>query len=179
MWILLILFFPVGLFLLWKYTDYSTKTKVIITVVFMALVLGRSSPTNTTTAKQVPTAQSEAVKESSTKKVEQKKEEVQVPQEYKNALKKAELYGNTMHMSKAGIYRQLTSEYGEKFTEKAAQYAISNVNVDYKKQALAKAKLYQKQQAMSQNAVYEQLISENGEQFTKEEAQYAISNLGN
>ena len=32
--------------------------------------------------------------------------------EEKNALKKAESYSKTMHMSKQGIYDQLTSEYG-------------------------------------------------------------------
>ncbi len=32
-----------------------------------------------------------------------------------------------MHMSKAGIYDQLTSEYGEGFEADAAQYAIDNL----------------------------------------------------
>lgn len=35
--------------------------------------------------------------------------------EYENALKKAEMYAKTMHMSKQGVYDQLTSEYGENF----------------------------------------------------------------
>ena len=47
-----------------------------------------------------------------------------VPTEYRNALKKAETYSEMMHMSKKGIYDQLTSEYGEKFDADAAQYAI-------------------------------------------------------
>lgn len=33
-----------------------------------------------------------------------------------------------MHMSKARIYDQLTSEYGEKFTAEEAQYAIDNLD---------------------------------------------------
>ena len=32
-----------------------------------------------------------------------------------------------MNMSKAGVYDQLTSEYGEKFTAEEAQYAIDNL----------------------------------------------------
>ena len=36
-----------------------------------------------------------------------------IPTEYKSALKKAQIYSDTMHMSKAGLYDQLTSEYGE------------------------------------------------------------------
>lgn len=53
-----------------------------------------------------------------------------------------------MHMSKQGIYDQLTSDAGEKFPEDAAQYAI-----------------------------YDQLTSSYGEKFTQEEAQYAIDHL--
>ena len=55
------------------------------------------------------------------------KEAESVPKEYKNALKKAEQYSSIMHMSKQGIYDQLTSEYGEKFTAEEAQYAIDNL----------------------------------------------------
>ena len=45
-----------------------------------------------------------------------------------NALKCGENYKKTMHMSKARIYDQLTSEYGEKFTTEQAQYAIDNLD---------------------------------------------------
>ena len=82
-----------------------------------------------------------------------------------------------MYMSKAGLYDQLTSEYGEKFTEEAAQYAIDNVNANWKENALKKAKSYQETMAMSPSAIYDQLVSEHGEKFTEEEAQYAINNL--
>lgn len=33
-----------------------------------------------------------------------------------------------MHMSKKGIYKQLTSEYGEGFTAEEAQYAINHLD---------------------------------------------------
>lgn len=99
--------------------------------------------------------------------------------EEKNALKKAESYSETMHMSKAGIYKQLTSEYGEGFTTEAAQYAIDNINADWKANALAKAKSYQTTMNMSKQNIYKQLISEYGEKFTAEEAQYAIDHLDN
>lgn len=84
-----------------------------------------------------------------------------------------------MHMSKQGIYEQLTSEYGEGFEADAAQYAIDNVKADWNQNALAKAKSYQQSMSMSKNAIYDQLTSEYGEKFTKEEAQYAIDNLAN
>lgn len=97
--------------------------------------------------------------------------------EYINALKKAELYSKTMHMSKKAIYDQLISEYGEQFSEDAAQYAIDNMTADWKANALEKAKSYQNTMHMSKSSIYNQLISEYGEQFTKEEAQYAIDHL--
>ena len=100
-----------------------------------------------------------------------------VPTEYKSALRQAETYSDMMHMSKAGIYDQLTSEYGGQFTEEAAQYAIDNVEADWKENALKSAQNYQETMAMSPNAIYDQLTSEYGEQFTAEEAQYAIDNL--
>lgn len=95
----------------------------------------------------------------------------------KNALKKAESYSSTMHMSKKRIYKQLTSEYGEGFTAEEAQYAIDNMKADWNANALAKAKSYQDSMSMSKSAIYKQLTSEYGEGFTDEEAQYAIDHL--
>ena len=102
--------------------------------------------------------------------------ENKVPSEYKSALKKAKIYSDTSYMSKAALYRQLTSEFGEKFTSEAAQYAIDNVEADWKENALKKAKLYQDVAMMSSSDIYDQLISE-AERYTPEEAQYAIDNL--
>lgn len=103
--------------------------------------------------------------------------EKSIPKEYTNALTKAKIYSDTMHMSKAAIHDQLTSEYGEGFSEEAANYAMENLVADYKANALHKAHTYQDTMAMSTSAIYDQLISEYGEQFTEEEAQYAIDNL--
>ena len=112
-------------------------------------------------------------------KVEEKEEKVEeeVPKEYKSALRKAKVYSDTMSMSKAGLYDQLTSEYGEKFTAEEAQYAVDNLDVNWKENALKKAKVYQETMAMSPSAIYDQLVSEYGEKFTEEEAQYAVDNL--
>lgn len=100
-----------------------------------------------------------------------------VPTEHKSALSKAEYYANGAHMSKKGVYDQLTSEYGEKFSPEAAQYAIDNVKADWNANALAKAKSYQDNQHMSPAAVRDQLVSEYGEKFTAAEADYAVAHL--
>lgn len=96
----------------------------------------------------------------------------------KNALKKAIRYAQNMHMSKLAVYEQLKSEYGEKFPEADAQWAVERLSdIDWKKNALEKAKSYQKNMSMSADAIYGQLTSEYGERFTAEEAQYAVDNL--
>jgi hypothetical protein len=82
-----------------------------------------------------------------------------------------------MHMSKQGVYDQLTSEYGGQFSAEAAQYAVDNVQADWNANALAKAKSYQDDMHMSPSAIYDQLTSEYGEQFSADEAQYAVDNL--
>lgn len=135
--------------------------------------IGSGSKTSNTTTN------SEAVDTSS--KTEQtetvKNDEPSVPAEYKSALNKATTYASTMNMSKKGVYDQLVSAYGEKFTPEAAQYAIDNVKADWNANALAKAKTYQDTMSMSPAAIRNQLISANGEKFTAEEADYAIENL--
>lgn len=119
-------------------------------------------------------------KEAEDKRVaeEQAKEAIaNLPTEYKSALNKAYAYSEKMAMSKMGLYDQLTSEYGEKFSAEAAQYAIDNVKADWNANALTKARNYQESMSMSPEAIREQLTSEYGEKFTSEEADYAIQNL--
>ena len=82
-----------------------------------------------------------------------------------------------MHMSKAAIYDQLVSEYGEKFTPEEAQYAVDHIEADWNANALEKAKTYQESMNMSPEAIRDQLSSEYGEKFTQEEADYAVEHL--
>ena len=97
--------------------------------------------------------------------------------EHKSALKKAYAYSELMHMSKAELYNQLTSEHGEKFSAEAAQYAIDTMDVDWNANALEKAKYYSELMHMSKAGIYDHLTSEYGERFTADEAQYAIDNI--
>lgn len=95
----------------------------------------------------------------------------------KAALKQAEFYSEYLHSSKQDIFHQLTSEYGNKFSEDDAQYAIDHLKADYNKNALESAKTYAKSLNMSTREIYDQLISEYGGRFTPSEAQYAIDHL--
>ena len=141
-------------------------------VVAAIIVVGAASGSDTDNSKEINSGNVE-----STQEVSQDKAEDNIPTGYKSALRKAKIYANDMNMSKAGVYDQLTSEYGEKFTAEAAQYAVDNVESDWKENALKKAEFYQEHMAMSPSAIYDQLVSEYGEQFTAEEAQYAVDNL--
>lgn len=100
-----------------------------------------------------------------------------VPAENASALVKAQTYSDTMQMSKAGLYDQLTSPAGEQFSATAAQYAVDNVKADWNANALAKAKMYQETMSMSPAAIHDQLASQAGEKFTATEADYAIQHL--
>lgn len=133
---------------------------------------GDTGTTTDTSTDEQTTTQTEQAEQTDTQEPEET-----VSKEFENALKKADQYANDMHMSKKGVYEQLTSEYGEQFPEDAAQYAIDNVKADWNANALAKAKDYQESMSMSKNAIYDQLTSEYGEQFTADEAQYAVDNL--
>jgi len=155
---------------------YKRAWFIILIVIIVGSIwanLGDSSETTTTVNSSNTTKQETANNnDESTKQSDSK-----VPAEYTSALKKAEIYSDTMYMSKSGIYDQLTSEHGEKFSEEAAQYAMDNINADWNKNALEKAKVYQDDMAMSPAAIEDQLKSEHGEKFTAEEAAYAVEHL--
>lgn len=121
-----------------------------------------------------PELTKEAVKMETVKK---EAEANSIPREHKAALQSAQSYAEMMHMSKQGIYDQLTSEYGENFPKESAQYAIDNLEFDWKENALKTAQNYAESMNMSDSDIYDQLTSDYGEKFTKEEAQYAIDNL--
>lgn len=104
-------------------------------------------------------------------------EEPEVSSEFRAALKSAEDYLAFMPFSKAGLLDQLTSEHGSQFPKDAAEYAVENVEVDWKEQALLAAIQYRETMSMSKKAIHDQLTSEYGERFTKKQADYAIANL--
>jgi hypothetical protein len=68
-WLMLIFLFPVGLFLLFKYSDYSMKTKGIITVVILALAAYSVAHKPAEQPKQAPAQQVAAVEQKTDTKV--------------------------------------------------------------------------------------------------------------
>ena len=157
--------------------DFMKKKILTLGLVCSTALLLAACGSSDTSAKSDNATSSSVKTEQTTVSSSKAEEKPAVPAEYTAALKKAESYSKIMHMSKQGIYDQLTAETGEKFPAEAAQYAVDNLKADYKANALEKAKSYQKTMSMSNDAIYEQLTSEAGEKFTPEEAQYAVDNL--
>lgn len=157
-----------------KHPRWTVVIVVFVVLIFIAGAQGESEDKSASTQTNSTPAATETKTEEAKPAEEQKPA---VPVEYTSALTQATSYANRMHMSKQGVYDQLISEYGGKFSPEAAQYAIDNVKVDWNAQALAKAKSYQSQQSMSPAAIHDQLTSEYGEKFTAAEADYAIANL--
>ncbi|GAA2941283.1 Ltp family lipoprotein [Glutamicibacter bergerei] len=147
--------------------------KLVSLALVGAVAFGLSACSDATAEDSKPATSKEA---SSDKKAEAKPKK-DVPTEHKSALKSAENYSDIMHMSKAALFDQLTSEYGDKFSKDAAQYAIDNIDADWNANALESAKNYQETMAMSPAAIQDQLASKSGDKFTKEQAAYAVKNL--
>lgn len=174
-WLSLFFCWPLGIVLLWTNKLYSKVARVIITLLFLFMGLSWSGLVFNSLGNNTQPDKAAGSKSVAAKVVD----EVKVPMEYRNALAKAQMYSDKMYMSKAGLYEQLTSQYGEQFTAEAADYALANVKADYRRNALEKGKFYQRTMHMSKSSVYEQLTSSAGEKFTPEEAQYAVDNLPN
>lgn len=158
--------------------NYSNSSERITETTIAVESATKESDNKKSTTKEPTTAEptTEAVR---TSKAESKisKKEAAVSKEYTNALKSAKSYSDSLHMSKKAIYDQLVSEYGGRFSEDAAQYAIDNLDADYNKNALESAESYVKNLHLSKQALYDQLVSEYGGQFTDSEAAYATDNV--
>jgi hypothetical protein len=145
---------------------------VVIAVIASAAGGGSKSNNNATKSDTAASSSNKADQPAVTET-----KEPAVPAEYKSALSQAGTYANTMHLSKQGLYDQLVSEYGGKFSAEAAQYAIDNVKADWNANALAQGKTYQNDMHLSPAAVRDQLVSSYGGKFTAAEADYAVAHL--
>lgn len=199
--LLWIFFLPImGTIAIWRSQRLKTPVKIVLTgLIVLALALyyrPRGSKTTSATVRsthrpvitaterpvkpketEVPATRKPTATPKPTAKPTPEPTEDPTPKEYRNALAKAQTYVDWMHMSKARLHDQLTSPYGEGFSEAAAQYALEHVKADWKENALKMAETYSSTMHMSKARIYDQLSSEYGEQFTPEEAQYAVDNV--
>lgn len=83
------------------------------------------------------------------------------------------------HMSKQGLYDQLTSEYGSQMTADEANNAINRIDplVNWNNLATLSAKSYRESGNLTGQALIDQLTSEYGSRFTPEQAQYGVAHI--
>lgn len=191
---LLILFFPVGLYFMWKHAKWNKVVKWVITGFFVLLMIGSSnsdkSKTSTTTtqptqaqATEIPT-QPQAVTTSpapTKAPVKTTTAPIQTKQSapasngtvsQSNAVRKAKSYLSYTAFSHDGLVAQLEFE---KFSHEDAVYGADNSGGDWNQQAAKKAKSYMDQQAFSRDGLIQQLVFE---KFTQAQAEFGANAVG-
>ena len=98
-----------------------------------------------------------------------------------NAFNAGLLYLRYTNFSRKGLIDQLSSEYGDGYTEEQATEAVDAIEsfelVNWKEEAVACAQDYLKYTAFSRQGLIDQLDSDYGSQFTEDEATYAVDYL--
>lgn len=95
----------------------------------------------------------------------------QVPREFQNAVRSAEMYLRTMPFSKQGLAEQLEFE---DYSPEAARYAVDSLGADWNAQAVAAGENYLEIMGFSEQGLIDQLVFDG---FTQSEARYAADQL--
>lgn len=169
--VLVVVAIIVGLVVALSKGDKKTDTSTSSSVSTSAQSTAGSSTTGQSDTKQSTTASTKA---STTKKSSSVEDEEDKQARYNLALEKAKALNNLMHLSRQGIYNELTSSQGEGLKEDAVNYALDHLNADYRANAMATAQQYVAQ-GISEEDIYNKLVNE--DLFTDDEAQYAVDHL--
>lgn len=152
----LLFIFPLGLFLMWKFSKWPSIARTIITVAISVIVLAsityygnlqmivpatsisnnETKETTENTVNDKDELNHKAAVEETKTNYDSTKENTKEPAKENesatrlenSALEKAKSYAKDMHMSNDSIYDLLVSNYGEKFTESEAKYAIEHLD---------------------------------------------------
>ena len=111
----------------------------------------------------------------------EKEEEPEAPAEtmsQQQARASAQDYLDYSAFSRLGLIDQLSSEYGEGFPAKDAEYAVDSLDVDWNEQAAKAAQAYLDYDSFSRQGLIDQLSSEFGDQYTVEQATYGVDQTG-
>jgi hypothetical protein len=94
------------------------------------------------------------------------------------AVASAQDYLDYSAFSRQGLIDQLSSEYGDSFPVKDAEYAVDSLDVDWNEQAAKAAQDYLDYDSFSRQGLIDQLSSEFGDQYTVEQATYGVDQTG-
>lgn len=196
--LLLIFFFPVGLYLMWKYTNWAKGAKIGVSilagiVVIVALANPSTPQTDNTASKNNTNKEAAKVetkpeqKSSEKPKTDQKSVEETKTQEpakpskpaapavtvsQRNALSKAKDYLSYTAFSHDGLIDQLVYD---KFSTADATYGADHSGADWNEQAAKKAKDYMGYSSFSRQGLIDQLVYD---KFTTAQATHGADSVG-
>jgi len=201
---LLILFFPAGLFLMWKYTNWNKTVKWVVTGVFAFFVLVSAvTPDNTTTntasqnteptvtQKTQPTNQAEPTtqqeqaqqaKASPAKSTTAPAKATNTPAPQSNQAGETVSQKNAVRKAKSYISFSGFSRDGlvtqleyEQFSRADAEYGADHSGANWNEEAAQKAKSYMDMMGYSRDGLIQQLLYE---KFTQAQAEYGANSVG-
>lgn len=194
--LLLFFFFPVGLYLMWKYTKWNKYAKWGITGFFGVLILGSvaggSKTATTTTIQPTQAPESQASAEPTQTQVVTQTPISLIPTKVSakattapakqtassgsvsqaNAVKKAKSYLSYTGFSRDGLVDQLEFD---QFSHEDAVYGADNSGANWNEEAAQKAKSYMSYSAFSRGSLIDQLKFD---KFTQEQAEYGANAVG-
>lgn len=94
------------------------------------------------------------------------------------ALRSAKQYLSMQAFSYAGLIKQLSSSYGDGFSQADATYAADHCGADWNAEAAKAAKQYLSMQSFSHAGLVDQLDSAYGDQYTPAQAEYGVKQAG-
>lgn len=175
---MLILFWPVGLFLMWKYQkQWKKPVKIIISIIFVFVFINfLSSPSSSDSPKKDAKMEKEdeisEVVTSDESEPAPVKEEPELTMGQKNAVSSAKNYLHFMAFSYSGLIHQLEFDG---YTTEEATFAADNCDADWYAQAVASAENYLKHMSFSKQGLIDQLLYEG---FTQDQAENAVTAVG-
>jgi hypothetical protein len=136
-----------------------------------------AEPESKETAKPEPKETKEP-KEADPVEKEKKPEAPAETMSQQQARASAQDYLDYSAFSRQGLIDQLSSEYGESFPVKDAEYAVDSLDADWNEQAAKAAQDYLDYDSFSRQGLIDQLSSEYGDQYTVEQATYGVDQTG-
>lgn len=200
---LLILFFPVGLYLMWKHASWNKTAKWIVTGVFAFFVLVSAfSPDSTKTASTTtqnpsptaqetqaptepePTTQPELTTQPKAQATKAPVKATNTPAAQTQQPAQGETVSQRNAVRKAKSYISFSGfsrdglvaqlEY-EKFSRADAEYGADNSGANWNEEAAQKAKSYMDMMGYSRDGLIQQLLYE---KFTQAQAEYGANSVG-
>lgn len=179
--LLLVIFFPVGLYALWKTDTIAKWWKITATILIGLIVIanfgdGDKTPTNSNVeqvSQESNVDKTEKAKNNGEHSTDKgKTESIRITVSQRNALAKAKTYLRTMSFSYSGLIKQLEFD---QFSNADAIYGADNCGADWNEQAAKKAKTYMNTMAFSRGGLIDQLKFDG---FTTEQAKHGADAVG-